>query len=162
MGTFGTNPKFGNLEGEGKEIRNLGTFGTNPKFGDLGTNHTHNLGTKPIKVLKLFWLILDKAFSKILSRSLKKKRSCAIFRNRNCITKFEDFGNKILNLLMDWANKPKNTLDDFSNVVGGCLILRVILHAQPAKQTFQKMKSMLPQVYSCIQILKTRTFIFFP
>jgi len=53
----------------GEEIRNLGTFGTNPKFGDLGTNHTLNLGTKPIKVLKLFWLVLNKAFSKILSQS---------------------------------------------------------------------------------------------
>jgi aryl-phospho-beta-D-glucosidase BglC (GH1 family) len=74
LGTFERNPKFGDLEG-GRKSGNLGTFGTNPKFGDLGTNHTLNLGTKkPIKVLKLFWLILNKAFSKILSWSLKKKK----------------------------------------------------------------------------------------
>jgi hypothetical protein len=43
----------------------------------------------------------------------KKKRSCVIFRNKNLTTKMRIFENKILNLLMDWANKPKNTLEDF-------------------------------------------------
>jgi hypothetical protein len=61
------------LNGGGSQ-ENLGTFGTNPKFGDLGTNHTLNLGTKPIKVLKLFWLILNKAFSKNTFPEFEKKK----------------------------------------------------------------------------------------
>jgi hypothetical protein len=57
----------------------------------------------------------------------KKKGSWVIFRNKNNLTnKIEDFWNKILNLLVvDWANKPKNPLEDFSSVVGGYLILPV-------------------------------------
>jgi hypothetical protein len=87
LGTFERNPKFGDLEGG----ENQETWGLLEQTLNLGIwEQTIPLIWKqsPIKVLKLFWLILNKAFSKILSWSLKKKeRFCVIFRNKNLTTK---------------------------------------------------------------------------
>jgi hypothetical protein len=65
----------------------LGTFGTNPKFGDLGTNHTLNLGTKPIKSLETFLVDFEQSlFKNTFPEFEKKEGSCVIFRNKNNLT----------------------------------------------------------------------------